>query len=100
MDAASPPGSLHADRFALSIGHLSVGLPPCATADHVLERYLDLIRLLRRGPRAAVLRVPDGDLRALARLTRLTPRQVARRLDALQGAGCVGDERSRRLPAA
>lgn len=100
MDAVSPPESLHADRFALSIGHLSVGLPPCATADHVLERYLDLIRLLRRGPREAVLRVPDGDLRALARLTRLTPRQVARRLDALQRGGLGGDERTLRLTAA
>ena len=36
---------LHVDSFGLSIGDVSVGLPMSCTADTVLLRYLDLVRL-------------------------------------------------------
>jgi hypothetical protein len=86
--APSPPSSvddvLHVDHFGLSIGALSVGLPPSCTADDVLRRYLDLQRLVhRRDPGA--LRHPDDDVAALAARTGYPTEVVRRRLARL---GC------------
>jgi len=37
--------TLEVDDYGISIGDLSVGLPVSRTADVVLERYLDLLRM-------------------------------------------------------
>ncbi len=100
MTGATVPDDLYADRFALGIGSVSVGLPPCATADRILARYLDLVRLLHRDPRPGPPRVPDADLGALARLTRLGVDEVAERLVALRRHGELVPGRPGELPVA
>ncbi|MDW3220096.1 MAG: hypothetical protein R8F63_15905 [Acidimicrobiales bacterium] len=83
QDAIGGDHSLHVDHFGLSIGAVSVGLPTSCTADDVYRRYLDLLRLLRRGP-VALITAPAGDLGALAAATGADGAYVARRLAALQ----------------
>lgn len=79
---AVEPG-LHADRFGLSFGAVSVGLPSSCTVDTVLRRYLDLVRLVGLDP--SVPHEPDPqDLEELARATGLAPACVAERVRSLQ----------------
>lgn len=82
-DAAGGDRELHVDHFGLSIGAVSIGLPLACTADDVYRRYLDLMRMLHRGP-VAVIVAPPADLDALAEATRCDTGFVARRLAALQ----------------
>lgn len=77
--------ALHVDRFGLSIGPVSVGLPFSCTADDVYRRYLDLLRVLRRGPATTLVASP-ADLAALATATASDCEFVARRLRALQAS--------------
>lgn len=75
--------TLHVDRFGLSIGGVSVGLPSSCTTDTVLSRYVDLVRLVQPdGPRP--VEATADDLSALAEATGLTPASVEQRLRALQ----------------
>lgn len=74
---------LHVDRFGLSIGSVSVGLPLSCTSDDVYRRYLDLLRLLQRGP-VETVHPPLADIRVLSEATRTDAGFVRRRLDALQ----------------
>ncbi|MEZ5246581.1 MAG: hypothetical protein R2707_15895 [Acidimicrobiales bacterium] len=83
QDSIGDGRSLHVDHFGLSIGPVSVGLPPARTADDVYRRYLDLMRLLQRGPVSVVV-APSDDLVALAGATGAAPAFIARRLAALQ----------------
>ena len=83
QDAIGGDHSLHVDHFGLSIGAVSVGLPLSCTADEVYRRYLDLLRIIRRGP-LAVMAAPDDDLAMLSTATGADPAFVARRLRALQ----------------
>ncbi len=83
QDPAGGRHALHVDRFGLSIGPLSVGLPMACTADQVYRRYLDLMRLLQQGP-VAVIVAPRADLEALAAATANNVDFIARRLAALQ----------------
>lgn len=82
-DASGGDRTLHVDHFGLSIGPVSVGLPLSCTADDVYRRYLDLMRMLQRGP-VAVIVAPPADLDALAAATRCDAEFIARRLAALQ----------------
>lgn len=82
-DAAGGDRNLHVDHFGLSIGPVSVGLPLACTADDVYRRYLDLMRMLQRGP-VTVIVAPPADLDALAEATRSDVGFIARRLTALQ----------------
>ena len=75
--------ALHVDHFGLSIGAVSVGLPPARTADDVYRRYLDLMWILRRGPVGVVVAPPE-DLEAMARSTGVDAAFVSCRLAALQ----------------
>jgi hypothetical protein len=75
--------ALHVDHFALSIGSVSVGLPPSCTADDVYCRYLDLMALLQRGP-TVIIEAPEADLEALAEATSADCTFIARRLALLQ----------------
>jgi hypothetical protein len=75
--------TLHVDRFGLSIGRVSVGLPMACTTDTILLRYLDLIRLVQRATGVPVEPTAD-DLAELAASTGLTPTCVEQRLHALQ----------------
>ena len=81
-DAVNGDQTLRVDHFGLSIGSVSVGLPLAGTSDDVYRRYLDLLRLLQRGP-LTTLPTPEDDLRTLAIATSTTPAYVARRLSAL-----------------
>ena len=72
------------DRFGLSIGMVSVGLPMACTSDAILERYLDLVRLVSRGATVSPYVVPDADVIALAGATNLSADIVRARLTALQ----------------
>ncbi|MEM7143046.1 MAG: hypothetical protein AAF548_18630 [Actinomycetota bacterium] len=83
QDAIGGDDSLHVDHFGLSIGPVSVGLPLSCTADDVYRRYLDLLRIIRRGP-LDVVDAPIGDLQALSDATGTDCGYVARRLAALQ----------------
>lgn len=83
QDAIGGDHSLHVDHFGLSIGAVSVGLPLSCTADDVYRRYLDLLRIIRRGP-LTVMAAPDDDLAMLADATGMTVEFVAHRLAALQ----------------
>jgi hypothetical protein len=85
QDSIGDGRSLHVDHFGLSIGPVSVGLPPARTADDVYRRYLDLMRILQRGP-VEVIVAPSEDLAALAQATGVEPGFIARRLAALQGS--------------
>lgn len=71
-------GDLHVDSFGLSIGDVSVGLPMSCTADTVLLRYLDLVRLRTQKGR------DSGDfeahVRVLATAVRLDAGVVRQRL--------------------
>ena len=73
--------ALHVDSFGLSIGDVSVGLPMSCTADTVLLRYLDLVRLCDRRDSGA------GDIEAhlvvLADAVRLDAAAVRARLSQL-----------------
>lgn len=74
----SEPG-LHVDRFGLSLGPVSVGLPRCCTADDVLGRYLELLRLVGRtvgGPDDLTAEHVDE----LAAVLGTTPEVLERRL--------------------
>ncbi len=75
---------LQVDCFGLSIGSVSVGLPVLCTTETVLLRYLDLIRLIQRGPEALV-EAPYSDVVVLAEATNMSPDQVVSRLRALWG---------------
>lgn len=72
---------LHVDSFGLSIGDMSVGLPMSCTADTVLLRYLDLVRLREQRGR------DTGDVEAhavvLAKAVRLEVGAVRQRLTQL-----------------
>lgn len=76
-------GVLHADRFGLSIGPVSVGLPPACSTDLVLLRYLDLRRLVDPDSGAPIV-APREDLNELASATTLSTDVVGRRLSRLQ----------------
>jgi len=83
VDEHSTSETLQVDGFALSIGSESVGLPTSCTADAVLLRYLELVRLV--GPRGAFPEVtPRDDIEALAAATRLDGTTVRRRLERLR----------------
>jgi hypothetical protein len=71
------------DHFGLSIGSVSVGLPPSCTADDVYCRYLDLMALLQSGP-IVVIEAPVADLEALSEATAEDCAYIARRLTSLQ----------------
>ncbi len=75
--------TLHVDRFGLSMGRVSVGLPMACTTDTILLRYLDLVRLVQRDTGSSVQPTAD-DLAELAESTGLTPASVEQRLHALQ----------------
>lgn len=75
--------TLHVDHFGLSIGPISVGLPTSCTSDMVLVRYLDLLRLVQRGPRRPLMASPE-DLVSLAEATGLSEDHIVSRLRALQ----------------
>ena len=77
-------GALHVDHFGLSMGSTSVGLPVSCTADTVLRRYLDLVRLVER-PEAAPAGFERADLEVLAAATHLPVEAVERRLEAFVG---------------
>mgnify|MGYP006255514291 CR=1 FL=1 len=77
--------ALHVDHFGLSIGPVSVGLPMSCTADDVYGRYLDLLRIVRRGP-VKPFDVPVADLQVLSDATATDRAYVARRLAALQAS--------------
>jgi len=79
----SPEQVLLVDCFGLSVGSASVGLPSSCTADIVLARYLDLVRLLGRGTPHRGVYVPE-DIKALAKATYLPQAVVRLRLAALQ----------------
>ncbi len=81
--AVSGDHSLHVDDFGLSIGSVSVGLPFAGTAEDVYRRYLDLMRLLQRGPVSTFV-ASEADVSALAAATGADVAVVARRLRALQ----------------
>lgn len=83
QNSAGGDRSLHVDHFGLSIGVVSVGLPPSCTADDVYARYLDLVRLLHRGP-ASRFDPPNEDVAALSAATGADDEFVIRRLRALQ----------------
>ncbi len=86
IDEHHAPGgisSLHVDHFGLCIGPVSVGLPTSGTADDVYRRYLDLLRLIQRGP-VDVITPPHDDLLVLADATGNEPDFVARRIGVLQ----------------
>ena len=72
------------DRFGLSIGIVSVGLPTACTAEAILERYLDLVKLVSRGATVTPYVAPDADVIALAGGTNLSADIVRARLTALQ----------------
>ena len=84
VDGHSASETLQVDGFALSIGSVSVGLPTSCTADAVLLRYLELVRLVgpRRGAFPEV--TPRDDIEALASATRLDGTTVRRRLERLR----------------
>jgi hypothetical protein len=81
--AALGDQTLYVDHFGLCIGSVSVGLPLSCTADDVYRRYLDLIRIMRRGP-IDTFDAPIADLWALADATFADCAYVARRISALQ----------------
>ena len=70
---------LHVDLFGLSIGGTSVGLPMSSTTDIVLERYIDLVRLVERRNEPRTAFVAD-DIEVLASATDLSVDVVAERL--------------------
>lgn len=72
--------TLHVDHFGLSVGAVSVGLPVSCTADTVLVRYLDLVRLLDRREQSRVGH-EQADLAVLADATHLSIDAVERRLE-------------------
>ncbi|MEO0495252.1 MAG: hypothetical protein AAF081_17740 [Actinomycetota bacterium] len=72
---------LHVDSFGLSIGDVSVGLPMSCTADTVLLRYLDLVRL--RTQRGRATGDTDTHLAVLATAVRLDVDVVRQRLSQL-----------------
>jgi hypothetical protein len=75
--------ALQVDGFGMSFGAVSVGLPRACTADSVLLRYLDLVRLAgRRGDRHPYV-PPGDDVAILAAATRLDTATVRRRLERL-----------------
>jgi hypothetical protein len=61
QDAIGGGHSLHVDHFGLSIGWVSVGFPLTCTVDDVYRRYLDLLRIIRRGP-VNLINAPIDDL--------------------------------------
>lgn len=72
---------LHVDSFGLSIGDVSVGLPMSCTADTVLLRYLDLVRLrAQKGHDAGDV---DAHVEVLANAVRLDAGAVRQRLSQL-----------------
>lgn len=72
---------LHVDSFGLSIGDVSVGLPMSCTADTVLLRYLDLVRLrAQKGRDAGDV---DAHVTVLATAVRLDADVVRQRLSQL-----------------
>jgi hypothetical protein len=83
QDRVGNDRSLHVDHFGLSIGSVSVGLPPSCTADDVYCRYLDLMALLQSGP-IVVIEAPEADLEALSEATAEDCAYIARRLASLQ----------------
>jgi len=75
---------LHVDRFGLTIGCVSVGLPVTCTNDMVLLRYIDLINLIQAGP-SDVFAPSDGDIATLAAAIGEAPDVVHVRLRTLAG---------------
>lgn len=72
---------LHVDSFGLSIGDVSVGLPMSCTADTVLLRYLDLVRLrTQKGRKTGDF---DTHVQVLAEAVRLEADAVRQRLSQL-----------------
>lgn len=74
---------LHVDSFGLSIGDVSVGLPMSCTADTVLLRYLDLVRL--RTQKGRDVGDVDAHVAVLATAVRLDAGAVRQRLSQLAG---------------
>ncbi len=83
IDGQANDETLQVDGFALSMGPVSVGLPTACTADAVLLRYLELVRLVRRDGAMAAFVAPRCDVELLAQATRLDPAIVRRRLERL-----------------
>lgn len=77
------PETLQVDGFGLSIGSVSVGLPTACTADAVLLRYLELVRLSEGRLVGSPHGRPREDIDTLAAATRLEPETVRRRLERL-----------------
>ena len=75
--------TLQVDGFGLSIGSVSVGLPTACTADAVLLRYIDLVRLTGQAEGPSLYTAPGDDVAALADATRLDTATVRRRLERL-----------------
>jgi hypothetical protein len=71
------------DDFGISLGSLSVGLPPTRTDDDVYARYLELLRLSHHGGGDG-LEPTEGDVAALAVATSRDPEFVLGRLSALR----------------
>ena len=78
LPLTSTDSDLHVDSFGLSIGDVSVGLPMSCTADTVLLRYLDLLRLCDR--RGAGSGDAEAHLAVLATAVRLEADAVRQRL--------------------
>lgn len=83
FEELSSDETLHVDGFGLSIGSESVGLPTACTADAVLLRYLDLVRLIGHGRGSGTNGAQRDDVDVLAAATSLDRTTVRRRLEHL-----------------
>ena len=83
LPLTSTDSDLHVDSFGLSIGDVSVGLPMSCTADTVLLRYLDLVRL--RTQKGRDVGDVDAHVAVLATAVRLDAGAVRQRLSQLAG---------------
>lgn len=84
LPAAGADTELHIDRFGLSIGRVSVGLPVRCTNDMVLLRYVDLVALIEKDSGASFSR-PDTDIASLAATIHVSPESLRARLQTLAG---------------
>lgn len=73
--------TVEVDGFAIVCGRESVGLPATWSTDTLMERYLELVRLVRSTRGVSGFR--DGDIAELARVTGLEPMTIRHRLDGL-----------------
>ena len=80
VNGYSPDVTLQVDGFGMSIGPVSVGLPAARTADAVLLRYIDLVKLADGETGRRDLDAAGDDVVVLAEATRLDVETVRRRL--------------------